>query len=63
VVGKIADALARHEKETVFTSDDLQDAGPKRLVVVEPEVKLARQIATLKGGVKVRQVAEENCDT
>jgi len=45
-VGKIADALERHEKETVVRLDDVKEAPPKRLVVEEPEVKLARQIAS-----------------
>jgi len=45
-VGKIADALERHEKETVVRLDDVKEAPPKRLVVEEPEVKLARQITS-----------------
>ena len=45
-MGKIADALERHEKETVVRLDDVKEAPPKRLVVEEPEVKLARQIAS-----------------
>jgi protein-tyrosine kinase len=45
-VGKIADALERHDKEKVVELDDLKDEKPRRLVVEEPEVKLARQIAS-----------------
>jgi protein-tyrosine kinase len=45
-VGKIADALERHEKETVVRLDDVKEAPPKRLVVEEPEVKLARKITS-----------------
>ena len=45
-MGKIADALERHEKETVVRLDDVKEAPPKRLVVEEPEVKLARQITS-----------------
>jgi hypothetical protein len=48
-MGKIADAIERHEKDTVFRPDDLKDARSKRLVVVEPEVKLAHQIASDRG--------------
>jgi len=45
-VGKIADALERHDKEKVVKLDDVKEAPPKRLVVEEPEVKLARQITS-----------------
>jgi protein-tyrosine kinase len=45
-VGKIADALERHDKEKVVELDDLKDEKPRRLVVEEPEVKQARQIAS-----------------
>jgi len=45
-VGKIADALERHDKETVVRLDDVKEAPPKRLVVEEPEVKLARHVAS-----------------
>jgi protein-tyrosine kinase len=45
-MGKIADALERHDKEKVVKLDDVKEAPPKRLVVEEPEVKLARQIAS-----------------
>ena len=45
-MGKISDALERHKKETVVRLDDVKEARPKRLVVEEPEVKLARQIAS-----------------
>jgi len=45
-MGKISDALERHRKETVVRLDDVKEARPKRLVVEEPEVKLARQIAS-----------------
>jgi protein-tyrosine kinase len=45
-MGKIADALERHEKETVVRLDDVKEAPPKKLLVEEPEVKLARKIAS-----------------
>jgi exopolysaccharide/PEP-CTERM locus tyrosine autokinase len=45
-MGKIADALERHEKETVVRLDDVRETPPKKLVVEEPEVKLARKIAS-----------------
>ena len=45
-MGKIADALERHDKEKVVKLDDVKEAPPKRLVVEEPEVKLARQVTT-----------------
>ena len=45
-MGKISDALERHKKETVVRLDDVKEARPKRLVVEEPEVKHARQIAS-----------------
>ena len=45
-MGKIADALERHDKEKVVKLDDVKEAPPKRLIVEEPEVKLARQIAS-----------------
>jgi len=51
-MGKIADALERHDKDTAFRLDDLKDAPPKRLVVVEPEVKLAHQITYGQGSEK-----------
>jgi protein-tyrosine kinase len=38
-VGKIADALERHDKEKVVKLDDVKEAPPKRLVVEEPEIK------------------------
>lgn len=43
-MGKIADALDRHDKETIVRLDDPKESSPRRLVVEEPEVKLARQI-------------------
>lgn len=43
-VGKIADALERHDKEKVAKLDDLEEEKPRPLVVEEPEIKLARQI-------------------
>jgi protein-tyrosine kinase len=45
-VGRIADALDRHDKEKVVKLDDVKEAPPRRLVVEEPEVKLAREITT-----------------
>jgi len=45
-MGKIADALERHDKEKVVKLDDLKEEKPKRLVVEEPEVKFARQISS-----------------
>jgi exopolysaccharide/PEP-CTERM locus tyrosine autokinase len=48
-VGKIADALERHDKETFAILEDPKEEKPKRLVVEEPEVKLARQIASQLG--------------
>jgi exopolysaccharide/PEP-CTERM locus tyrosine autokinase len=43
-VGKIADALERHEKESVVRLDDLKEERPGPMAVEEPEVKLAREI-------------------
>ena len=51
-MGKIADALERHNKETVVRLDDVKEAPPKKLVVEEPEVKLARQIGAELGSQK-----------
>ena len=51
-MGKIADALERHDKETVVRLDDVKEAPPKKLVVEEPEVKLARQIGAELGSQK-----------
>ena len=48
-MGKIADALERHDKETFAILEDPKEEKPKRLVVEEPEVKLARQIASQLG--------------
>jgi exopolysaccharide/PEP-CTERM locus tyrosine autokinase len=48
-VGKIADALERHDKETFAILENPKEEKPKRLVVEEPEVKLARQIASQLG--------------
>ena len=48
-MGKIADALERHDKETVVRLDDVKEAPPKKLVVEEPEVKLARRIGAELG--------------
>ena len=45
-MGKIADALERHDKETVVRLDDIKEAPPKKLVVEEPEVKFARKMAS-----------------
>ena len=45
-MGKIADALERHDKETVVRLDDVKEAPPKKLVLEEPEVKLARKMAS-----------------
>ena len=45
-MGKIADALERHDKETVVRLDEVDEAPPKKLVVEEPEVKLARKMAS-----------------
>jgi len=45
-MGKIADALERHDKETVVRLDDVNEAPPKKLLVEEPEVKLARKMAS-----------------
>jgi len=51
-MGKISDALERHNKETVVRLDDVKEAPPKKLVVEEPEVKLARQIGAELGSQK-----------
>ena len=51
-MGKIADALERHDKETVVRLDDVKEAPPKKLVVEEPEVKLARRIGAELGSQK-----------
>jgi len=48
-MGKIADALERHDKETVVKLDDVKEAPPRRLMVEEPEVKVARHIASNLG--------------
>jgi protein-tyrosine kinase len=46
-MGKISDALERHGKEKVVRLETLKkEENPARLVVEEPEVKLARQIAS-----------------
>ena len=45
-MGKIADALERHDKEKVVKLDDVKEEKPRRLVVEEAEVKFARQIAS-----------------
>lgn len=45
-MGKISDALERHDKEKVVRLDALREEKPIRLMVEEPEVKLARQIAS-----------------
>ena len=45
-MGKIADALERHDKEKVVKLDAVNEEKPRRLVVEEPEVKLARQVAS-----------------
>ena len=45
-MGKIADALERHDKEKVVKLDDVKETPPRRLVVEEPEVKLARKITS-----------------
>ena len=45
-MGKISDALERHGKEKVVRLEDLKEEKPRRLVVEEPEVKHARQIAS-----------------
>jgi capsular exopolysaccharide synthesis family protein len=42
-VGKIADALERHDKETVVRVEDVKQGLPKRLVVEEPEVAVAKE--------------------
>ena len=44
-MGKIADALERHDKESFVRRDDPKEKEPKRLAVEEPEVKLAREIS------------------
>jgi len=51
-VGKIADALERHDKEKGVKLDDVKEASPKRLVVEEPEVRLTRQITAELGSDK-----------
>ena len=43
-MGKIADALERHEREKVAVLDELKEEKPKRLVVEERDVKMAKQI-------------------
>jgi exopolysaccharide/PEP-CTERM locus tyrosine autokinase len=45
-MGKISDALERYDKEKVVRLDALREEKPIRLVVEEPDVKLARQIAS-----------------
>lgn len=45
-MGKISDALERHNKEKIVRLDALREEKPIRLMVEEPEVKLARQIAS-----------------
>ena len=51
-MGKIADALERHDKEKVVKLDDLKEEKPRPLAVEEPEVKLARQITSDLGSDK-----------
>jgi capsular exopolysaccharide synthesis family protein len=46
-VGKIADALERHDKENTVRLEDLKQELPKRLVVQEPEESVAKE-AVLK---------------
>jgi exopolysaccharide/PEP-CTERM locus tyrosine autokinase len=48
-MGKIADALERHDKEKFAILDDPKEEMPRKLVVEEPEVKLARQITSQLG--------------
>jgi exopolysaccharide/PEP-CTERM locus tyrosine autokinase len=45
-MGKIADALDRHDKEKVVRLEDLKEEKPRPLAVEEPEVKLAREITS-----------------
>jgi len=52
-VGKIADALERHDKETVVRVEDVKQELPKRLVVEEPEVAVAKE------AVFQRELSEE----
>jgi protein-tyrosine kinase len=51
-MGKIADALERHDKEKIVKLDDVKEEMPRRLAVEEPEVKLARQITADLGSDK-----------
>jgi len=48
-VGKIADALERHDKEKVVKLEDLKAEKPRPLPVDEPELKLARRISAELG--------------
>jgi len=51
-VGRIADALERHDKEKVVKLEDLREEKPRPLPVEEPEVRLARQITAELGSDK-----------
>ncbi len=42
-MGKIADALERHDKENTVKLEDLKDEIPKRLVVEKPEVSVPKE--------------------
>jgi len=43
MMGKIADALERHNKEKIIPLDNPKEEPPRKLVVEEPEVALARE--------------------
>lgn len=47
-MGKIADALERHDKEKFAILDEPKKEKPRRLVVEEPEVRQAREISAVK---------------
>ena len=50
MMGKIADALERHDKENTAKLEDLKQEIPKRLVVEKPEVTVSGE-GGLKAGV------------
>jgi exopolysaccharide/PEP-CTERM locus tyrosine autokinase len=48
-MGKIADALERHDKEKIVSLDEVKEERPRPLPVEEPEVKLARHLSAELG--------------
>jgi protein-tyrosine kinase len=61
-MGKIADALERHDKENTVRLEDLKQESPKRLVVEEPELSVAKK-AGLKRELSDRLVTLTDPDS